>query len=160
MRVRGRAGGADIVPARARARTAVDQVREVRPLAEPGRARGLVCRVACAAGGVEVGAAAEDVVLALVADDEIAAATALDVVAAVDAGDVSLILALRAEVVGRGTQREIVRGSVARCADARAGTRDWRTVAVGRARRGVVDPAVALDGVVAELAEDDIVGRA
>ena len=139
---------------------AEDQVGDVRPLVRRGQAE-------------EVGVAADDVVLAEAAEDDVAATVALDVVLAVARAADRRVHRLRpgrdADQVDTGRARAAgaapVGGDPAervRWVDA---AREARVVMRRARRRGAVvihlvgdevDRAVALDRVVAELAEDEV----
>ena len=133
----------------ARARATEQQVRAVRPLVARREAE-------------HARAAADDVVLAEAAEGDVVARAALDVVVAVGRGLVRRVDRERPDRVahaagGRARRaRRAVRGDAATQQVRIDRGEDVVDVAV----RDVVDRAVALDRVVAELAEEQIVVRA
>ena len=151
-------GGAEIgvvVPAGPFPGAAEDQVGAVRPeiRAAGGRAgEGIARRVETE----EVGAAAQDVVLAQAAEDDVAAGVALDVVLAVGRFLERRDDRQRADVVAN--EGAVHRAAAGRCP--RGADVGRQAGVVGPARERGLDAAVALDDVVAHLAEQQVVRRA
>ena len=129
------AGVGAVVAGRVGAGAAEEDVGAVRPVAALGQAE-------------EVAAATEDVVLADAAEHDVVAAAALDVVLAVGERLERRDRRQRADRVAQGRHQRVA-------AAGRPGGADVR----GRGE-GELDAAVALDDVVAQLAEDLVVGPA